>query len=160
MSTPVEIEEDAYAYERLLIHIYAAVLNEMIFNQYDTTFDEVHIVNGLISQQCFGCQFQASSQKDHDLCLMPFEQQISHFIDYAIENVDHEHITDYFNGLLEKSYRQQPISPTSPHARFINETWRKDVWIQTHDIKIALEQKMIDERNFQLHPFTPYPFGG
>ena len=76
-----ECREDKY--RSILFETYALEILDLIFSQTNVGFCE-QISLGLVHGQCIGCQFDCRSQNDHDICLLPFDEQIEYFFDFAI----------------------------------------------------------------------------
>lgn len=116
------------AYTDILIHIYAYEIQRIIFNDFGGGFNEEY-VQGLVERQCFGCQFNCSSQKHHDICLLPFQDQIEFLFDFALAEINQEKVTEEFHkSVLEK---QLPfVNSQGKFKYFLDENWRKYCFIE------------------------------
>ena len=111
--------------KNILFDVYRDELTEIIWNRPGEGFNSVSSL-GLIHRQCFGCQFDCGSQRDHDICLLGLEQVVEELIEHAIGECDEGYITHEFKRRINESvYFDHPL-PQVEILEFICPVWRRD----------------------------------
>lgn len=141
-------------YKDILVEIYAERLQFSIFTDTGEGYTGVGAC-GLIHKQCFGCQFQCSSQKHHDVCLLPFEDQIEFLIDYGLGEVNEVEITQTFIRHLSESGKVPSISLVSPHRHLLDGQWRQNEWLTLFVVRHDIINRIVCMEYFRRKEIDP-----
>lgn len=129
-------------YKDVLIEIYSDRIRRLIFEDCGQGFTGVD-GEGLIKQHCIGCQYQCSSQKHHNLCLLPYEVQIEELIDYAFGGINEIEITAAFEEHVSKSSKLHSLGFNSPHKHLLDGEWRQNIWLNEFVVRMDIINRVV-----------------
>lgn len=129
-------------YKDILLEIYSHKIRELIFSSEGEGFHGVECV-GLVQRHCFGCQFQCSSQKHHDICLMSFVNQIDFLFEFALAEINEIEVSDLFNQKLSLSSSLPAISIFSQYKYLLDSQWRQNEWLNTFTVFEQLVDRVV-----------------
>ena len=85
------------------------VLEQAVYNAYAKALREP--LREVIHNECYGCQIDHPSQKQHNVCLfMSFDEQVDCFLQEALKRVDEMRVTEAWMSEIETIFPNQDIS--------------------------------------------------
>lgn len=143
-------------YRTILLETYTLEIIDLIFSNPNEGFLNEHFTEGLIHGQCIGCQYNCGSQKHHDICLLPFEQQIERLFDFAVALIEERKITHVFQQKIIANFPLAELTRWSSHAYFLSEEWRKESFLTNYIVYSELMDRAIVHRHLYLNETSPF----
>lgn len=86
----------------------------------------------IIHKNCFGCEYNRLSQREHDVCLMLSpEEKVDCFFEIVMEDLEENELIDHFKSECKK----ENYIGCAEFQEYLNKKWRDDVWKANPDWK-------------------------
>lgn len=132
-----------------MLSLYTFQVLQEIFNQPGTGYYQTQ-ATGLIHKQCFGCQFLCPSQRDHNICLLPFYEQIEQLFEFAIAEIEERKISYLFaKEISEANPPLANITSNSPFSYFMDEEWRQKSFLTDFSVYSEIMDKAVCEKHLE-----------